>query len=349
MQERLDWIDAVKGACLLLVMIAHLWRPCPYWVHVLTGGYMLVFFVMAGITSVGTKRSFNEQIRNKAKRLLVPYAVYGVILILLGMILPTQAQVEKGLLGLLYGRYSLLSPTIEPHFPLLQACGYLAPFWFLPCIFLSYVLLAWYDHSHYPYLIVVLAILVGILTPLCPVLLPWCIEMSFIGFLVMLSGRMLRPILMTIPFALDKTAVLQLLLWSVCGALYLVTWKIDGPTNMSLSQMGNEEVFFPLRFVFFGLLGISEAVFLSLSFRTINATILTSFFAYVGRQALRLMCIHLFIGQGVFYVLSKADCPMAVSFACAIGVIFFVNWILDYSLQWISRKKATCNIPAEEH
>ena len=349
MQERLDWIDAVKGTCLLLVMIAHLWHPCPHWVQVLTGGYMQVFFVMAGLTSFASTRSFKEQIIRKSKRLLVPYAIYGIVLLLFGALLPTHANIGHGALGLLYGRYTLFPPTTETNVPLLQACGYLAPFWFLPCIFLSYILLSWYDHSRYPYLVIILAILVSILTPLCPILLPWCMEMAFVGFLLMLCGRAMRPILLKVPTRLSRAFFLQFLLWLGCAVVYMLVWRIDGPINMSLSQMENMSVLYPFRFLFFCVLGICEAIFVSICFRTISSNIVTRSFSYIGRQALRLMCIHLFVGQGVFFILSKTQCPMAVTFTCSIGVIFFVNWLLDYSLQRIARKQASSNISAEEH
>lgn len=349
MQKRLDWIDAVKGTCLLLVMIAHLWQPCPHWVHVLTGGYMQVFFVMAGVTSLASSRSLREQLMQKSKRLLVPYAFYGIILLLAGVILPTQAEFGKGLLGLLYGRYSLYPLSVDSNIPLLQACGYLAPFWFLPCIFLSYVLMAWYDHSRYPYLLIVLAVIVGIVTPLLPVLLPWCIEMSFVGFLLMLCGRALRHVILEDSAKPKSSLWLLLMIWIGCAVVYAGAWWLNGPVNMSLNLMGNTAVFFPFRVVFFCLLGVSEAVFFSLSFRAIQPVVVTRCFAYVGRQALRLMCIHLFIGQGVYYLLADKELPMALTFACAIGVVFLINFLLDYSIQWISSKKAAGDIPAEKH
>lgn len=346
MQERLDWIDAVKGTCLLLVMIAHLWQPCPTWVAVLTAGYMQVFFVMAGITAVAKSCSFREQIGQKAKRLLVPYFFYGIVFLLLGVILPTQADLGKGALGLLYGRYTLYPPYVEANIPLLQACGYLSPLWFLPCIFISYMLLAWYDRSRFPYLIVLLAIAAGIVTPLLPILLPWSIEMSFVGFLLMLFGRLLRSQLLVPPFKLGKAFVFRLLIWLGCAAVYLTAWKIDAPVNMSLSQMGNITMYFPLRFVFFCLLGISETLFLALFFRALYSSFLTKTIAYVGRQALRLMCIHLFIGQGVFYLLANRGVPLAVTFACALAVIFIANYILD---SLFSRKQSASDIPTEQN
>lgn len=351
MQDRINWIDAVKGTCLFLVVIAHLWSPCPLWTHVLTGGYMQVFFVMAGITSIRFIRSFREQIISKCKRILLPYAFYGITLLLLGVILPKHIEFGRGILGLLYGRYMLFPPSAEVNFPLLQACGYLSPFWFLPCIFFSYILLAWYDHSKRPYLIVVLAICVSIASPLLPILLPWSIEMAFIGFLLMICGRGLHGILFNPPALFNRHFHL-FLLWIGSAIVYMIAWEIDGPVNMSLSVIGSESMFFPFRFIFFILLGVSEALFLSLLFRALNTSAITRCFAYIGRHALRLLCIHLFIGECIYFLLADRDLPKIVSFMCALLVIFIIDYILEhYSLIILSLfgQKTSGDIPAKKH
>ena len=351
MLERIDWIDAVKGLCLLLVVIAHLWHPCPEWTHLLTGGYMQVFFVMAGITSIHSIRSFQEQMISKSKRLLLPYAFYGVLLLVFGGILPKHIDVGNALLGLLYGRYTIFPPSAETNFPLLQACSYLSPLWFLPCIFFSYVLMAWHDLSKRSYLIVLWALCVGVATPLLPILLPWSLEMTFAGFLLMLCGRGMRRLLLDQPALLGKPFPL-LLLWLGSAVVYMTAWKLDGPVNMSLSIMGAENMLFPFRIIFFGLLGLSEALFLSLLFRTLKGTMVTRVFAYVGRHALRLLCIHLFIGECVYFLLTDR-LPQPISFTCALTVIFLTDFLLEHFFSLItksiSRQKTTSDVPTEKH
>ncbi len=333
MQERLDWIDAVKGTCLILVVIAHLWRPCPQWVHLLTGGYMQVFFIMAGLTSSVSAKTFRNQVAQKSIRLVLPYCFYGIILLLLGAILPKHMDLGNGLLGLLYGRYTLFPPSIEPNISLLKACGYLSPLWFLPCIYVSYILLAWYDRARYPEMIVAMAVIVGIISPLFPILMPWSIEMSCVGFLLMLLGRALRPILLNSSEQGKHELWGQIVLVIGCMGIYIAAWLLDGPVNMSISQMGNTKIFFPLQVVFFCLLGGSEAIVLSILFKAIQTSIITRSVAYIGRQALRLLCIHLFIGEAVYYLFAGRDVPMVVTFACALAVILLINYVLD-RLPW---------------
>lgn len=312
---------------------------------------MQVFFVMAGITSVPSTLIFRKYIYQKSKRLLIPYVFYGIVLLLLGAILPTHIELSKGFLGILYGRYSIFPPSIDNNIPLLQACGYLSPLWFLPCIFLSYMLMAWHDLSKRSYLIVLWALCVGVATPLLPILLPWSLEMAFAGFLLMLCGRGMRRLLLDTPALLGKPFPL-LLLWLGSAVVYMTAWKLDGPVNMSLSIMGAENMLFPFRIIFFGLLGLSEALFLSLLFRTLKGTMVTRVFAYVGRHALRLLCIHLFIGECVYFLLPDR-LPQPISFTCALTVIFLTDFLLEHFFSLItksiSRQKTTSDVPTEKH
>lgn len=127
------------------------------------------------------------------------------------------------------------------------------------------MLLTCYDHSRYPNVIVGIAIIIGMLTPIIPILLPWNIEMAFVGFLLMLCGRILRTLLLD---SEDKKFNKPLLIYALIMVgsigIYFLVCKINGIPNMSLSQMGGTKVFFPFRVFFFSLLGISEALFLSL-------------------------------------------------------------------------------------
>lgn len=157
---------------------------------------------------------------------------------------------------------------------------------------------------------------------------------------------------MVSPTRQDKQFYLQLCLWITCAIVYLIAWKVENPINMSLSNMGNDTIPFMFRVVFFCLLGVSEAVFLSLSFKAVQGSILTRCMAYVGRHALRLLCIHLFIGQGVYFLMENISVPQAIRFACALAVILLIDYLLEsasHLLQSALGKKSTRNISAEKH
>ena len=77
---RKKYIDAVKGFCIILVVFSHA-GGIPIIGGVLCACYMQVYFVVAGITYTDRKdETLRQFAMKKAKRLLVPYAVYGTAL-----------------------------------------------------------------------------------------------------------------------------------------------------------------------------------------------------------------------------------------------------------------------------
>ncbi len=77
---RKKYIDAIKGFCIVLVLFSHA-GGIPYIGRVLFACYMQVYFVIAGITYNDRKNeTLSRFIRKKAKRLLIPYAIYGTAL-----------------------------------------------------------------------------------------------------------------------------------------------------------------------------------------------------------------------------------------------------------------------------
>ena len=106
MEQRVQWIDAVKGVGILLVILAHISPISNKVFWYLTYGFMPIFFVMAGFTSKSVC-GYSEAIKKKAKRLLVPYFVYGLLLIVASYLLFGNTNMTQALLGLAYGRYSL--------------------------------------------------------------------------------------------------------------------------------------------------------------------------------------------------------------------------------------------------
>lgn len=145
MEQRVQWIDAVKGVGILLVILAHISPISNKVFWYLTYGFMPIFFVMAGFTSKSVC-GYSEAIKKKAKRLLVPYFVYGLLLIVASSLLFGNTNMTQALLGLAYGRYSLFPECAGNVVPLLKGCLDVCPFWFLPCMFLAYLLLIIYDN-----------------------------------------------------------------------------------------------------------------------------------------------------------------------------------------------------------
>jgi len=79
-KDRLNWIDIAKGLGILFVMIGHsrlsIGTAIVYYFH------MPLFFFLSGYVFSGEKYDSKTFIKNRAKRLMVPYYVYGFIMLI---------------------------------------------------------------------------------------------------------------------------------------------------------------------------------------------------------------------------------------------------------------------------
>lgn len=318
MEQRVQWIDAVKGVGILLVILAHISPISNKVFWYLTYGFMPIFFVMAGFTSKSVC-GYSEAIKKKAKRLLVPYFVYGLLLIVASSLLFGNTNMTQALLGLAYGRYSLFPEGAENVVPLLKGCLDVCPFWFLPCMFLAYLLLIIYDNlGGQRYIFVSMAVVLTLLSVYKPILLPWSIDTCFMAFLFILTGRFLSK-------KINKNkGKYDLSLLIICGIVYLLLCKSNPHVNFCIGKFGEHQILSV--FLFFAL-GLAEPLALAFLFRLIEKTKLSSMFAYLGRHSLRLMCIHVFIANVVGIFL---DLHTYWTLAISLCLIMAVDAILDY-------------------
>lgn len=83
-QERIVWIDSIKGTLLILICMGHIPEIPPYisWILSPTATfYVPLFFIISG-SLLNTKRDIKTYIAHQTKRLLFPYILLGLIIIL---------------------------------------------------------------------------------------------------------------------------------------------------------------------------------------------------------------------------------------------------------------------------
>lgn len=126
--NRVDWIDIAKGLGMLAVVWGHI--CCEGWSNDLVYSFHIpLFFFLSGLVFNGKKhRDFFQFLKNRARRLLLPYFIYSVI---------------TWLFWVLFTRYSgkpcddYLSPLLQT-FVAQGSGGYLVhnvALWFIPCLF----------------------------------------------------------------------------------------------------------------------------------------------------------------------------------------------------------------------
>lgn len=274
MKKRIEYIDAIKGFGILLVMFNHCGLYNESISPIISAGYMPWFFILSGITfkNKGTKNN----IQLKCKRLLIPYFFYGIILSFIPL-----AEWSNNLLGILYSRYCLypnLSHTFLPK--------YGSPLWFLTAMFISYILFFLYiriSQKKKQIYLIILYIIIAYLCTYLPILLPWSIDTAFIGAIFIILGYRFQPF-----FLSEKTNLMKLLI-SIC--LIIPITIFNGNTNMSIRYYGNSNHIYSL--YFFLIIGIISFIILREIFIRIKSTIVTKILSVIGIQTLRLMCIHL--------------------------------------------------------
>lgn len=320
-KERILWIDAVKGIAIILVIASHLFGIGSPIFWYLCYGYMPVFFFMSGLTNRPSDK-FRNNIAQKAKRLLIPYVIYGIALIYISNLVKEDFQPTRAILGLLYGRYQVYPQDIENKILMLgyRNCA-IAPLWFLLNLFLGYVILNVYDClKHNRWTVILISIIISFLSIYKTILLPWSIDTCFMTFLFLLVARKSGRFLMS-----DNKYTEHLLSGGVLMFVYFIFCKVNGPTNYSIGEYGWWK---PYSVLLFFIIGLLEPITLSVLCKSFNSSIIIRIFSYIGKNSLRLMCIHLIIRDVILSLWPALHDLDYIYPPLILSVIFLANHLL---------------------
>ncbi len=150
--KRLNYVDMMKGIATIVVVCYHLLAPNTFKTVVvdhLLMPLLVSFFFFAGYFHKPGKRSFAENIKARAKALLIPFVKYGLIFWLIGsicLVLTKQETVMEALCCLRnFFAGCIWNRVIQTwfgwnYYKLGSRYMYLAGFWFLPALFFASVL-----------------------------------------------------------------------------------------------------------------------------------------------------------------------------------------------------------------
>ena len=278
MKQRLVWLDALKGIGILSIMRIHMIAPMELLQSIIYVGAVSMFFVCAGF-NFHTSGNARNLLISKAKRLLIPYFFYSIILIILEhrIDFSTISQV----FGILYARMSIYRGSAE---------GYLlignAPMWFLPCMFVSYIwLIMIYSKCKtniHKIIVATSFFFISAILSYCPIIFPWSLDTSFLLTTLIILGYELRE------------RFLHTTKWLTCIATvsWLILYYFFVGSNISIGYYGEYGI---ISIIAFMLIAIAETYSLSGILQMTDNTWITKALSYIGQQSLRLMCIHLII------------------------------------------------------
>ena len=326
-QKRLVWLDALKGIGILSIMRVHMLGPMEYIQSMVFIGAVAMFFIAAGFNF---RYSSNpaEDIVKKAKRLLLPYFIYSLILLLLEHRMNHNTLIQ--LIGIVYARMQLYHNTTEGNISFLTIGN--APMWFLPCMFLSYV---WIYLFYIPRrksiektIVLLSFVVLSIILSLSPVMLPWSIDTSFILAFLLIIGYECRTVFL-------KTKMAYMILSAI---LWVIIFEFFGGGNISIGEYGKYGIYSIAPFV---IVTLSETYTLSAILQRIEKFWIVKPFAYLGRNSLRLMCIHLVLYYRVYNILNPVVEGFVYSKYILLSSSFFVILTCNYLIQVIIDKQKT--------
>jgi fucose 4-O-acetylase-like acetyltransferase len=150
-KKRLQFIDAIKGIAILWVIMFHLIAPCGFKnvIAQLTDVFVASFFFYSGYFHKPGKRTFGENMKNRAKSLLIPFFRYSLCFWAVGsvyLVATKEETLEEAFLclrnffvGCIWNR------TIQDwfgweYYSLGKRYFYLADFWFLLALLFASIL-----------------------------------------------------------------------------------------------------------------------------------------------------------------------------------------------------------------
>lgn len=299
--QRIVWIDISKAIGILIVLINH--AMLNLGLVTFLGGmfYMPVFFVLAGYTlKENTKESLPAFMKNKAKRLLLPYLCYQLFLtgaFSIKNIIEHQPFIKVILpfLGALYSRNALYASNKDvlvkipsANINLMSALN--APLWFLTGLFMSlviykFILIKADKNNKKEVFYLALSVLIGAAFKyFCPILLPWSIDTAFISVAFLHIGKLL-----------ERKQLFEHLYkrpFYVCMIVlaFTVTSFLNGSVNMSIRDFGRSV----LLYLLVGSLGTISIMFLSKWVEN-KLKKIASLLEYIGRHTIGILALHLII------------------------------------------------------
>lgn len=277
MNDRVSYIDCIKGIGICFVLFAHL-IPFDYFpsIHICSEAiYMPIFFIISGFLTTNLELS---TIHKRINKLFLSYIFFSILLLVAGA-LGAYDVGKNTILGLLYSRSEIIweGETIWLlKFPF-------GPLWFITAMismyFVLHVLLKCRIKNLWSIFFISITLALGIARFDCR--LPWSFDnaLLFLGFFI--TGQILRKINI-----IDKIKVIV----AALGVIIFIWSSLhNGKVNLSMNIYGNNF----LLGVFNAILGtillmwISKRIVNHLSNSVINLML------FIGRNSLAIFCTHM--------------------------------------------------------
>ena len=271
---RIEYLDLAKAIGMILVIAGHVVSSDTATKRIIYSFHMPLFFLLSGmllkVRTEYNKGTWIQLIIKKAKRLLIPFILWGLIYSSFSL---------KHTVLILYGTRETLI-----------AAESLTSLWFLPVMFLAYLFCegvlpaGWLKNKWMGIVMSIVAFaVIGFLCPHYPVYGdPWGFDIAFIAAAFMLIGMLIRA-------CLDKLSNIkyQIVALIISTALFIIIVRFSG-SSVGYVLMANAEYGNILVFFLCALVGSSMILALS----CLIAGKYTRWLQPVGQKTLGIFLVH---------------------------------------------------------
>ena len=327
--NRKCWLDAIKGFAIILVIMSHT-QGFPYIHGYLNACFIQIFFIASGYVYTQKPGSLQK----KWKQLLSPYLAWGLFYLCWAVINADEFhlhQIGAGLGGLAYSRFKFSADPLAPVTHLFPRGT--APMWFLTSMALSYCVFLPLVRTSGRKLVLLILSYLGISAALiyCPILLPWSMDTVFVTALLLYTGYRFKDIRLS-----DK---LYLPILLISGVLYIILYRLNGGSNISIRIYGEQEILSVFLFILIGILGtISYSTF----FMLMEKSWICRFFAYFGKISLTILCAHMFFAYNFtslcgLFVKDPNEIPKFITFPTRLAFILLMCILTHHLIQYAGK------------
>jgi acyltransferase len=235
---RLHWLDALRGFCMILVMLGH----CDIWpglIKYIYSFHIPIFFLLSGMVFKPAKYpSWNSIVKDKALSLLIPYFFFNMLMFSVWylnnrILTTTSVRIREVLFGALYANAKVYKVIVGAT-------------WFLPTLFfITLLFYLCYRLSKGGWKLAVMILVLGVLGYASSIItgdfkhLPWHVNTAltaivffYLGYLLMQHFEKVKK-----PFDKEWNWVLIILLLGAGFLLQYLNRRISMATNSYGSPM----------------------------------------------------------------------------------------------------------------
>ena len=276
-KERLTFVDTARAIAIFLVIVGHLVPGESPIFRFIFAFHMPVFFFLSGYCTKRTEEPFLRFVGKKAKALLIPYAVFALISVILLLIFPVFREAEG------------IKAYVVRYLYITQPYAWFGALWFLVCLFICsvmfYCILKIWDGKNAWWLLPAAAVFM-VAAPMLYMMvaslhygrLPWKIDSAIGALPFMILGYVFRE---KARFEKWKWPVHAGIIVTAPVLIWLFGMRLNGYVNLCDTAYGNP--------VFYYLAALTGCLFmLSLG----KLTVKVKLFAWLGRNSLFIFAIH---------------------------------------------------------